>query len=133
MEKNLLILEDDLFAQEIYQYIFGKAKIKCKIVDNPKDLFEQLAENSIGAIIMDVRISNAEYENKRVTGIDLSRIVKQNNDYSHLPIILATAFINDGNKKTLLEESLADDYITKPITDFNGLIAKINGYLSFND
>ncbi|CUS88417.1 Response regulator receiver domain-containing protein, partial [Candidatus Kryptonium thompsonii] len=65
----------------------------------------------------------------QVDGLKLSRMIKENEITSKIPIILATAHAMRGDAERFLEESKADDYIPKPIVDHNLLIEKVKKYL----
>jgi CheY-like chemotaxis protein len=44
--------------------------------------------------------------------------------------MLVTAYPIESFGNNLLEDSMADDYLLKPITDYNQLIEKINNLVS---
>ena len=82
---------------------------------------------------MDVSLSNSYYRGTEVDGLMITRILKVNPKTIHIPVILVTAHAMEGDKETFLKETLADDYISKPIVNPEELIDKItmesNSYL----
>ena len=65
------------------------------------------------------------HNNKKIDGIYISKYFKSHEKYSKIPIILVTAHQNYGPKTNYVEESGADDYLSKPLQDFNIIIEKI--------
>jgi len=126
MSKNIIIVEDDPFSQNFYEYVFRKAGFTSIIIEDGDLLMEKLKTMEASLIIMDINLQNTYLNGEKADGIMISRYLKQNETYSKIPIILVSAYPVSQNGKNYFEESLADDYITKPITDFNFLIGKVN-------
>ncbi len=127
--KNILIIEDDPFSIDFYKYIFKKSGFNCIIQDNGDAVIEQLKLNNINLIIMDINLKNTYLMGKKIDGIGLSSFIKQREGINHPPILLVSAYWPDWEEKDFLKESLAEDFITKPIVDFNYLINKVNRYV----
>lgn len=126
MSKNIIIVEDDPFSQNFYEYVFRKAGFACIVIEDGDLLIEKLKTTEASLIIMDINLQNTYLNGEKADGIMISRFLKQNDSFSKIPIILVSAYPVSQNGKNYFEESLADDYITKPITDFNFLIGKVN-------
>jgi CheY-like chemotaxis protein len=52
-----------------------------------------------------------------VNGVDLCRLLKSDPATRGVPVMLATAHAMRGDAETLLAESGADDYVSKPVVD----------------
>ena len=103
---NLLIVEDnDDFRGFIKSCLCDKYNI-IEACDGCNALEMLSLNNNIKIIISDVMMPNMD-------GIELCQNVKQNINYSHIPIILLTARTADEHVLDALREG-ADDYITKP-------------------
>jgi CheY-like chemotaxis protein len=126
MSKNIIIVEDDPFSQNFYEYVFRKAGFTSTIIEDGDLLIEKLKTIEASLIIMDINLQNTYLNGEKADGIMISRYLKQSENFSKIPIILVSAYPVSQNGKNYFEESLADDYITKPITDFNFLIGKVN-------
>lgn len=125
-QKNIVIVEDDPFTQEFYKYLFSKAKKSIIIIEDGDQLLERLAADNIGLVIMDINLKNTYLNGQKADGVLLSRTIKQNENFSKIPILLVTAYQKNAGPNNYFEESLADDYIVKPIIDYNDLLNKVN-------
>ncbi len=123
--KNIIVVEDDPFSQEFYKYLLKREGYLPLIIEEGDLLFKELKNGSISLIIMDINLKNTYLNDEKVDGVILSRLVKENPKYLEIPILLVTAYslVTDG--PGFFKESLAEDYITKPIMDYNLLLEKI--------
>ena len=124
--KKIVIVEDDLFLQDFYKMFFKKIGGEIIILENADEILQVINSGNICLIIMDINLRNTFLHSQRVDGIKFSRYIKEKYPHLHIPIILITAYPLSSYGKNLLEESLADDYLVKPITDYNKLVDKIN-------
>lgn len=129
MNKTILIIEDDPFSQDFYNFIFRKAGLKSLIMEDGDQILLELAKGEIGIIIMDINLKNTSLNGDRINGVKFSRIIKETGKYKNIPILLVTAYSISTNGDSFFAESLADDYIVKPIIDYNELISKIKNLL----
>jgi two-component system cell cycle response regulator DivK len=123
--KNIIVVEDDPFSQEFYKYLLKREGYLPLIIEEGDLLFNELKNGAISLIIMDINLKNTYLNDEKVDGVILSRLVKENPEYFGIPILLVTAYslVTDG--PGFFKESLAEDYITKPIMDYNLLLNKI--------
>jgi CheY-like chemotaxis protein len=124
--KKIVIIEDDLFLQDFYKMFFKKIGGEIVILENADEILHIINSGDINLIIMDINLRNTFLNSQRVDGIKFSRYIKEKFPHLHIPIILITAYPIANYGKNLLEDSLADDYLVKPITDYNKLVDKIN-------
>jgi len=133
MNPKIVVVEDDPFSQDFYKFIFSKAGYESLIIEEGDKLFEVLLHNDISLVIMDINLKNTYLNGEKTDGMKLSRIIKQDKRISKIPILLITAYTVSNIGKDFFEESLAEDYITKPILDFNLLINKIKKLIHTDD
>ena len=126
MEKRIIIMEDDPFLREFYSFIFAKIGYKADILEDGDLFFEKLNSAKYNLILMDLSLKNTYFNENKVDGVTLSKLVKQNNLFKTIPIVIVTAHSVDYHSKHLFEESLADEYIIKPISDVHQFIGKID-------
>ena len=122
---SIIVVEDDPFSQEFYKYLLKREGYLPFIIEEGDLLFKQLQKESISLIIMDINLKNTYLNNEKVDGVILSKMVKENPAYSKVPILLVTAYSLATDGPEFFKESLAEDYITKPIVDYNLLLQKI--------
>jgi len=126
---KILIVEDDKFAQQFYKMLLQRKGYETIFSEEPSKIFDILSNNDISLIIMDVNLTNTRIENKEIDGFELASLVKMKN-FDHIPIILVSAFSLNENTLHKFKACKADDYIQKPITDFNLFLEKINELIS---
>jgi CheY-like chemotaxis protein len=127
---HVLVVEDDAMTAQLFKIILErKGGFKVTVTDDGEEIMNLLNSGDISLIIMDVSLSGTFVNGVQVDGLKLSRMIKENEITSKIPIILATAHAMRGDAERFLEESKADDYIPKPIVDHNLLIEKVKKYL----
>lgn len=119
-------MEDDPFLKEFYSFIFNKIGYDADILEDGDVFFAKLNCAKYNLILMDLSLKNTYFNNNKVDGVTLSRLVKENIIFKTIPIIIVTAHSVDYHSKHLFEESLADAYIIKPISDVHQFINKID-------
>lgn len=131
-EKKILIIEDDIFLQDLYRIFFKKIGAAIILTEDADDILELISDGEIELIIMDINLRNTNLYSQRIDGIKFSRYIKEHFSSLHIPIILVTAYPLASFGNNILEDSMADDYLIKPITDYNQLIEKINNLIGVN-
>ncbi|CUS79250.1 CheY chemotaxis protein or a CheY-like REC (receiver) domain [Candidatus Kryptonium thompsonii] len=127
---HVLVVEDDAMTAQLFKIILErKGGFKVTVTDNGEEIINLLNSGDVNLIIMDVSLPGTFVNGVQVDGLKLSRMIKENEITSKIPIILATAHAMRGDAERFLEESKADDYIPKPIVDHNLLIEKVKKYL----
>ncbi len=126
MSKSILIVEDDPFTQKFYEHLFGRKGYKLIQTENGDEIFDKLDNNEISLLILDINLKNTYLEKEKMDGVSISRKIKMNPKYSKIPVLLISAYNKKTGSRNFFDESLADDYIVKPVTDFNYLMQKIS-------
>lgn len=132
MDKKIIIVEDDPFTQEFYKYLFSKTQYKTITMEDGDKLMEILHTENAGLVIMDINLKNTYMNGEKVDGVILSKHIKNSENLSKIPVLLVTAYQKNIGPNNYFEESLADDYIVKPILDYNDLLKKVNSLISEN-
>jgi len=129
MKKNIIVMEDDAFLKEFYSFVFNKVGYTADLLEDGDVFFQKLKSQKYDLIIMDLSLKNTYLNEEKVDGIALSQLVKKDEDLKEIPIVLVTAHAVDFQSKHLFDESLADDYIIKPISDIKVFISKIDSMM----
>lgn len=130
MSKKILIVEDDEMNAKFFRLtLTRRGNFKVVITEDAEEVVALSRAKDIDLILMDVSLSNSYYRGAEVDGLMITRILKVNPKTIHIPVILVTAHAMEGDKETFLKETLADDYISKPIVNPEELIDKINNLL----
>ncbi len=107
MTKKILIVEDNeqnmrLFIQLLQAYGYSTVKST-----DGSDVIDLVRANNPDLIIMDIQLPGR-------SGIEITKDLKSDQNFKHIPIIAVTAFAIKGNENVILEAG-CDDYIAKPI------------------
>lgn len=107
MTKKILIVEDNeqnmrLFIQLLQAYGYSTVKST-----DGSDVIDLVRANNPDLIIMDIQLPGR-------SGIEITKDLKSDQNFKHIPIIAVTAFAIKGDENVILEAG-CDDYIAKPI------------------
>lgn len=124
---NILLVDDDyILAQSTARLINRLGGHNIYITDEPKEIFRRCQEREVDLVIMDVNLPGAQWKGGAVSGVDIARMLKNHPQTTYIPIILVTAYAIATERQILLDASQADEYFTKPITDYASLLEIIN-------
>lgn len=128
---KILIVEDDPFNVELFDLILKRlGGFETIVSDKGDEIFKLLQKREIDLIIMDVSLDNTYLNKKKIDGIVLSRMIKEDSQFKNIPIIIVTAYAGDDDISRILKESKAEECIKKPITNYHEFIDLIKGYVS---
>jgi putative two-component system response regulator len=119
-------VEDDPLTGELLENFLKKMGARCYVFDHPKDFLrtaETLA-SQVDLFIFDLMLP-------QVSGLELLRYVKSHPLMRFIPSLVLTA-IDDPERKLLVFENGADDYINKPV-NFAELYMRVRGLLRLKD
>ncbi len=130
MSNRILLVEDDPINVKFIQTVLVKKGRYEVIVSEEVDEILRLARDAdLAAIIMDVSLSRSSYEGKKVDGIFITRLLKQDEKTRRIPVLLATAHAMFGDREKYLELTGAEGYIAKPIHDPGTLIDAVKSVI----
>ncbi len=102
---SLLSIEDDAFNQELAIAVFDDINnISIYRASDGKEGLNIIQKNSIDIILLDLLMP-------KMSGLELLKMLKTDNLYSHIPIIVITS---KADEKTVTYKLGADDFISKP-------------------
>jgi CheY-like chemotaxis protein len=102
---KLLVVEDNLELLMLMQQLL-KTTYRVYIARNGKEALKVINEKELDLIISDVMMPEMD-------GLELTRTVKADPNYNHLPIMLLTAKTQDEDEQQALQIG-ADEYLRKP-------------------
>ena len=128
---HVLVVEDDAMNSLVFEKVLSrKCGYQTTITESAKEVLELAHNGQIDLILMDVSLSGTTHEGRRIDGLELCKILKEDSATNHIPVILATAHAMRGDRESFLKKSGADNYVSKPIVDHNSfceLIARTLG------
>lgn len=126
---RILIVEDNALVAKFYRMALERAGgFACLVTENVSEILTEVEAGRIDLVVLDVSLSNAEWEGRPLDGVELGRLLKERAP-RRLPVLLATAHAMAGDRERLLRASGAEDYVEKPIYDAQQLVDKVRRLL----
>lgn len=105
---QVLIIDDDDVILSFYSLVLESVGIEVKAINNPLDTLKTLESFHPDLILMDMNMPGC-------TGIELSKIIRQDLNYLSLPIVFLTGDPSSDLRFSAIDMGV-DDYIQKPVT-----------------
>lgn len=118
--KKILIVDDEQDIVESLKFVLEVEDYTCYCAYNGEDGLRLAKEIMPDLIILDVMMP-------KINGYKISRLLKFDNKYKNIPILMITARTQEEDK-LIGEETGADEYITKPF-ELEDVVKKVNEYL----
>jgi two-component system, OmpR family, alkaline phosphatase synthesis response regulator PhoP len=119
--KKILVVEDDALIRELDRVNLESAGFAVVLATDGFQGLEMARTENPDLIVLDIMLP-------KMDGFKVCRILKFDDKYKHIPIIMLTARIQEVDKETGFKTG-ADGYMTKPY-DPEELIKKINQVLA---
>lgn len=120
-KKRILIVDDEPDLVETIQVGLELEDYECLVAYDGFRGLDRARNEKPDLIILDVMLPG-------LNGYKICRLLKFDEKYKHIPIIMLTAEAQDKDRRTG-EETGADYYMTKPFSADN-LLAKVREYLA---
>ncbi|MFO7810503.1 MAG: ATP-binding protein, partial [Candidatus Delongbacteria bacterium] len=105
---KILVAEDNIFNQKYISTLLSKKDIDFKIVENGREVLEELENDRYDIILMDGQMPVMD-------GIETSKTIrKSRSGYSQIPIIALTASALIDDRRKFLDAGM-NDFISKPV------------------
>jgi two-component system cell cycle response regulator DivK len=108
---TVFIVEDNYLNFKMLNDVLEAYGYVCLHSDGDDDVVKRIADTQPDLIIMDVQLP-------RVTGIELTKSLKEYDQTKAIPILIVTAFALKGDEE-MLNNSGCSEWITKPISIHN--------------
>lgn len=118
--KKILIVDDEKDIVETLAFMLKTKGFECICAYDGEEGLNLAKNSNPNLIILDVMMP-------KINGYKICRLLKFDNKYKDIPIIMVTARSQDEDK-IIGEETGANEYITKPF-EFSEVLEKINKYL----
>jgi two-component system, OmpR family, phosphate regulon response regulator PhoB len=117
---KILIVEDEQAIREMIAFHLSRAGFQIMEAGNGREARELIADNCPDLALIDWMLPD-------ISGLELTRMLKRDESYEDLAIIMLTARAEERDKISGLEGG-ADDYVTKPFSP-RELVARIHAVL----
>jgi two-component system alkaline phosphatase synthesis response regulator PhoP len=119
--KKILIVDDEVDLVETVRFPLEMEGYHVLVSYNGEDALNQARKENPDLILLDLMLP-------KLDGYKVCRLLKFDDRYKHIPILMLTAKTQERDK-TLGMETGANEYITKPF-EMDDLIKKVKAYLS---
>lgn len=130
MRRILLVEDEPVNVKLISRVLERKGGYEVRHSEDPEEILALAGSGDYALVVMDVSLAASIYKGKPINGLELTRLLKHDARCARIPVILATAHTMKGDRETFLAESGADDYVGKPITDFDGFLRMVGGHIA---
>jgi DNA-binding response OmpR family regulator len=119
--KKILVVDDEVDLVETVRFPLELEGFDVLVSYNGEDALNQARKEKPDLIILDLMLP-------KLDGYKVCRLLKFDERYKHIPILMLTAKTQEKDK-ILGNETGADEYITKPF-EMDYLMEKVKAYLS---
>jgi DNA-binding response OmpR family regulator len=119
--KKILVVDDEVDLVETVRFPLEMEGFDVLVSYNGEDALDQARKESPDLIILDLMLP-------KLDGYKVCRLLKFDERYKHIPILMLTAKTQEKDK-TLGMETGANEYITKPF-EMDYLMEKVKAYLN---
>lgn len=120
MAKKILLIEDDLDIQKMYEDKLTFEGYEVLTSADGKEGLLLAKKNHPNLILLDIMLP------KGMNGFDVLEEIKKDKDLQDIPVIVLT---NLDSEADVAEDVGADDYLVKANTELKHLISKIDSFL----
>jgi len=121
--KRILVVEDNRLGLMLLSQLLGVHGYEILQTPEGSGAIDLARDKQPDLILMDIGLPD-------ICGLDVTRLLKQDDQTKAIPIIAVTAFAMPGDERRALESG-CDAYITKPII-MDKLLRAIGSFLSFS-
>lgn len=108
MAKKVMIVEDNELNMKLFHDLLEAHGINTVQVRDGKLAYDTAIEQRPDLIIMDIQLPE-------ISGLDVTRRLKEDPDLRSIPVIAVTAFAMKGDEQKIRDGG-CEDYISKPIS-----------------
>jgi two-component system alkaline phosphatase synthesis response regulator PhoP len=119
--KKILVVDDEVDLVETVRFSLEMEGFDVLVSNNGEDALNQARKEKPDLIILDLMLP-------KLDGYKVCRLLKFDERYKHIPILMLTAKTQEKDK-VLGKETGADEYITKPF-EMDYLMEKVKAYLN---
>jgi two-component system alkaline phosphatase synthesis response regulator PhoP len=119
--KKILVVDDEVDLVETVRFPLEMEGYHVLVSYNGEDALNQARKENPDLILLDLMLP-------KLDGYKVCRLLKFDERYKHIPILMLTAKTQEKDKVLGLETG-ADEYITKPF-EMDYLMEKVKAYLS---
>lgn len=114
MKKSILIIDNDKASIRLFEILLHRHGYTTIVSIDGMDTLQLAQKYRPDLIIMDIKLPS-------ISGIELTKILKENGDLSNIPVLAVTSHALVGDEQSILKAG-CDGYLSKPISVSSFLI-----------
>jgi DNA-binding response OmpR family regulator len=115
---RILVVDDDEMLGTYYEAVLNSAGMHVKALSDPSQVLDAMKRFKPDLVLTDLQMPVCN-------GIDLAKIIRQNNLYTNVPIVFLSS-VTEEDKQLSAFETGADDFLIKPIDPEKLIAAVVN-------
>lgn len=124
--RHVVIVEDNELVAKYLRYILEhEGGYQVTATESGDEAIALARRPDTIAVLVDVSLRATIHAGRYIDGLELARLLKQDEQTAKVPVIIATAHAMTGDRERFLQESCADGFIRKPVVDANELLSLI--------
>lgn len=120
MAKTILIVEDNQANMMFFQDLLEAKGYQTLQSANGDEVMELTRRHKPDLILMDIQLPG-------LSGLDVTKMLKADEDLKHIPVIAVTAFAMKGDEEKIRQAG-CDDFVSKPVS-ITVLLESIAGFI----
>ena len=120
-KKRILVVDDEVDLVETVRFSLELEGYDVLVAYNGEEALNQARKENPDLILLDLMLP-------KLDGYKVCRLLKFDERYKHIPVLMLTAKTQEKDKATGMETG-ANEYITKPF-EMDELMKKVKGYLN---
>ncbi len=120
MTDRILVVDDEADIRKLIAYHLTQERFRVIEAENGEDALDLVQQETPRLIVLDLMLPS-------LSGLDFCKIIRQNPETAHTPILMLTAKAGEADRVVGLELG-ADDYITKPFSP-REMVARVKAVL----
>ena len=104
---RILLIDDEQDELDFYTGILQQHGFETLAYTNPLDTYAAIEAFQADIIVLDLYMPEC-------SGLELARVIRQNDDYAHIPIVFLSAELDTGTQMSALDLG-GDDFLMKPV------------------
>ena len=130
-KQSILVVEDNALIVKFYRMALERqGGYKVHTTEDVDEILRLVRSGEIDLVILDISLSNAHYKNRKMDGIEIAGMIRQDPATARIPILVATAHAMEGDRAKIIAATGANGYLEKPIYDSKKLISEVETLLS---
>ena len=104
---KIMLIDDEQEILDYYSTILQQHNIETLCFTNPLEAYKAIDSFKTDLIILDLYMPEC-------SGIDLAKVIRQNDEYAHIPIVFLSSELDIGTQLSAIDLA-GDDFLLKPV------------------